>query len=691
MKSITNDVCRHSFLRPLFFSRPSWRAVLPAVFAFVVLAGQSVAEVGLPVGVQMMVDVAEENYFDGDFPNAIRCIGDAEKWLNSPANKRDLARMEIDHSVTKAMLAGLRAEILFAQGEEGKARSALQLAEQTLKNRRQHYAIRGMFPEMLWHYEAFLLFVRGDLARPAPDFGLADDPRIPEEVKRRVANLGKARDSIGAYRNAEQVLGRPMARQNPNSRTACRLEGRLFTNLARLELLRPGGATPQDAIDAENSLERAEAAFARDEFWGKCIKQDQFGELPKTMKDVSDSEKDPTKRLQLKRMFSQTIQDWVAIQLTRVELSAYQEQADADAVTALVQSTEQHYDRIVGFLKAQYSASHPRVQEVRNSRARWLLALAKRPEAALATRFSWLQDSLQELEAVKSLSVREMVQRDVVELVARSRMIELNDELKVLDDVAVASQIDRMNDLSQRLKEQKSGDNQVVQDNAEIPFQVREPEMFWSGKTVFQKRGIVIEDEDFIIRERYWTLDQSVTGKVIDVELADGKDTFVTVGFDGMGGGWRAESVNIRDRVVSKTERTLTIRPDHYGDGTKVEVDEVTVTHRIEGDQVEPNRCGVLVRHEGAAIAVRFPGNLLSVVSPRKGDAVVRSWDWHDGFADGGLEPKGRGSEASRECVGRVVRDRDADGFLEIEWEKTKRKKLHRFDHAGYYDVEPLP
>lgn len=221
------------------------------------------------------------------------------------------------------------------------------------------------------------------------------------------------------------------------------------------------------------------------------------------------------------------------------------------------------------------------------------------------------------------------------------------------------------------------------------PYQFREPEKFWKDKVVFQKRGIVIEDDDFIVRKRYWVLDQSVTGQVVSVEPADKKDVFLTVRFDGMGGGWRQRGINVRDRTVSRTRRDVTVRSDPYGDGANVNVDEVTFSYRIEGEQVDPNRCGVIVGREGPVTMVRFPNHIVSLVSPRKGDTVVRSWDWHDGFADGGRSARGRFETSFGECVGTVLCDRDEHGFIEVEWQKTKRKKSHRFDHFGYFDIEP--
>jgi hypothetical protein len=219
------------------------------------------------------------------------------------------------------------------------------------------------------------------------------------------------------------------------------------------------------------------------------------------------------------------------------------------------------------------------------------------------------------------------------------------------------------------------------------PFQFREPERFWMHQVVFQKRGIVIEDDDFIVRDRYWILDKSVIGQVVKVDsLARGVN--LTVRFDEMGAGWQAKGINVRDRTLTTTQRSVTVRPERYGDGATVETDEVTFSCRIEGDRVDPDRCGLIVRREGNVIFVRFPSSLISLISPSVGDRVIRSFDWHDGLADGGSRPSGVDLEGSTDCFGIVERERDDKGFIDVRWERTGRRKRHRFDNVGYYDVQ---
>lgn len=230
-----------------------------------------------------------------------------------------------------------------------------------------------------------------------------------------------------------------------------------------------------------------------------------------------------------------------------------------------------------------------------------------------------------------------------------------------------------------------------VASDDDTPFQYRSPMQFWAAKLVCQKKGIVIEDTDYIIRKRYWVLDRTLSGKVVDVEQSGGRKVFVTVRFDTSGGRWQEHGVNLQNRRVSTTKRTMRVRQDSYGDGYDVQEDQVTFSYDIQGEEVDPAKCGMLLRQEGDGAVVRFPVHLVSLAVLQKGDSVVRSWDWHDGFADGGNSPTGPRSEEDRGCVGTVEGDRDDDGFVNVKWEKTGRRKSHRFDHQGYYDIEKLP
>lgn len=227
-----------------------------------------------------------------------------------------------------------------------------------------------------------------------------------------------------------------------------------------------------------------------------------------------------------------------------------------------------------------------------------------------------------------------------------------------------------------------------VIDDEEGPVQFRDPKAFWMHKVVFQKRGIVIEDEDFIVRNAYWVLTPSAQGQVVGVEQVDRSGVFVEVRFDETNAGWNRHGINIRNRAMENRHRTVRIRPDPYGDGAEIEADEVTYSYTIEGVEVERSRCGLIIRREGDVTVVRFPCHLVALVSPLPGDTVQRSGDWQDGYSDGGRKPRGPHEGSANDCIGRVLSERDREGFVSVRWEKTGRKKLHRFDHLGYYDIE---
>jgi len=216
------------------------------------------------------------------------------------------------------------------------------------------------------------------------------------------------------------------------------------------------------------------------------------------------------------------------------------------------------------------------------------------------------------------------------------------------------------------------------------PYQKTEPEKFWMNRSVFQKKGIVIEDEDHIVRKRWWQLDSHATGKVIKVEvLAAG--VFLHVRFEDGKRGWTERGVNRQNQRVTQGKRTTRIRPDSYGDGVTVEHDDVVWQYDIQGEEVEPRVCGLILEHGGGWVVVRFPSALIACVYPRKGDIVRRGADWSSG--EGGSADGGK----STSSIGEVLVERDKDGWVTVKWEKTGRTKDHRFDQRGYYDLEVMP
>lgn len=403
-----------------------------------------------PVDLNHLRERAEEHYFDGQYEDAKRVLAEAEKWLDSPLNKRDLIKLRFDHSLIDAIFSGFRAEVFIAMGERAQAENALRHAEKTLKNRRNRYAAAGMLPATMLQYEAFIEFVRGDLLQPVPDFGLAQNPMIPSEVQ-ELFLASRAADSLAAYRRAEIVLGNPLA--NDGSDFFRRLEGRLLTNLARGKILKVGKPTRSDVVDCGALLNRAEVAFQKGAFWQQVIHQANFERLPLTFKAVDQQTQDPTRRLGLKRQFAQTINDWVDVQLLRAELTAHAEQDAADR-SEVIETAERSYDEVVGFMKSQFGSDHASAQRIQLSRARWILALASAPDVKPETQISYLQDCLSDLSGIKNLSSGSMIQLQALELAAASMMLAADSGAGRLTPAETAKLAARTEELKHTLVEQ---------------------------------------------------------------------------------------------------------------------------------------------------------------------------------------------------------------------------------------------
>jgi tetratricopeptide (TPR) repeat protein len=397
----------------------------------------------LPVDLLHVRQRAEEHYFDGEYEDAKRVLAEAEKWLDSPLNKRDLIRLNIDHSMLDVFFSAFRAEVLFAMGENVPAQGALRHAEKILRNRRNRLAAAGAVPPLMLQYEAFIEFVRGDLLQPIPDFGISEDTEMPDEV-RQLFLESKPEQALAAYKRAETVLGNPAA--DDGGGFFQRLEGRLLTSLARCRILKVGTPTGTDVADCEALLDRAEAVFQKGAFWQQVINQQNTGRLPMTFKAVNE-QTDPSQRLGLKRRFAQTISDWVEIELLRAELTAYQEQDEAED-QEVIDTAERGYDEVVGFLKSQFGGEHACVQRAQLSRARWLVALAGGSDLKAETRVSYLQDCLSDLSNIKNVAAQRVTQLQALELAASTKMIAANEGLERLEP-------DQISRLKARIEELK--------------------------------------------------------------------------------------------------------------------------------------------------------------------------------------------------------------------------------------------
>jgi hypothetical protein len=212
------------------------------------------------------------------------------------------------------------------------------------------------------------------------------------------------------------------------------------------------------------------------------------------------------------------------------------------------------------------------------------------------------------------------------------------------------------------------------------PAQHRDPEKFWTGKKVFQKLGIVVEDRDFIVRDRYWEIDANAVGTVVRVRQ-DSIGPVCRVVFVSTEH-WQQRG--FEKKPVAMTTEKQALQVTHAG----YEAVSISTSYRIEGVAVDRRFCGLIVSEDGDGRSVEFPAALLSKAMPRLNDKVVRGPDWCDGYADGGAVPIGQIERVAEGCEGVVVKERDRDGNIDVEWLRTGRTTTHRFDSRDFYDIE---
>lgn len=237
-------------------------------------------------------------------------------------------------------------------------------------------------------------------------------------------------------------------------------------------------------------------------------------------------------------------------------------------------------------------------------------------------------------------------------------------------------------------------------DEWDEPLSLRDPEAAWVGQPVFQKSGIVIEDAGYIVKQRYWTLDEKAIGRVARVEEVPNRPKLAKlfVRYDGSPNdspGWTAHEFEFGREVVSTTTGQKRIRNDSLG-GISVESSESTVTRERNGQPVEENEVGLIVDRTEKSTTVRYPMHLVGRLRPQPGDVVVRGPDWCEGHADGGARPFGSLKDAvengTPKYPGIVLAERDGrSGFIAVYWKATGRKTRHRFDMSGFYDIQVVP
>lgn len=685
--------------------------VFPALLAVSLMTGRVFAN-DWPEVLTIAVAETEECFFDGEYDLAIRHLDQAEIWLKRPLNQDSLMKNGEDHGLVKAILSGLKAQILSEKGEAKRAESAIVSANTSLMNRRTFIARQGNILPDLWKYEAFLLFLEGDLHRSSPDFGLADNLSIPEALRVRFRKQSNPKRSLAAYNKASDVLTRSPAALRPDLLLQ-RLKGRLLVGLAHGLLYKTGVPSADDCRDASNYLDRAEDICKSNPFWATFLAPDSI--LPVSYKELENRGLTLDEKIALKRNFYQAIGDWLSMKLMRAEISAGGELAGLENHRN-AKSAEQGYAETLGFCRAHFPPSHPTLQRVMLSQARWFTYLDCFLEKAggvpkLQERLSLLQDCIFDVTRIrmtKGIDMRTQANCDTLELNALTRLLDIDAGADALSKDRKEKVRKRKQLLEVRIerRDQNSIEGKahtepgianaedrpaLVElyvrtdfDDYDKPAQNRDPVGFWENQRVFQKRGIVIEDKDYIVRERYWVLDETATGLVKEaIPLKDGARTRVVFANTN---GWQERGFEKRGKVVTERKSTMKVRSNYRGDAD-VETDEVSYSYRIEGVWVDPSTAGILSYDDNGKPVIEYPSTIIGLVRPQIGDTVIRSLDWCNGFADGGPSPFGLLALLPSACAGEVVAPRDEDGYVAVRWQNTGRKTSYRFDSHGFYDV----
>jgi hypothetical protein len=217
------------------------------------------------------------------------------------------------------------------------------------------------------------------------------------------------------------------------------------------------------------------------------------------------------------------------------------------------------------------------------------------------------------------------------------------------------------------------------------PLRSLDPKTFWNrNRRVYQKSGILIEDDDYVVKERWWELDSRSVGSVVETRQTD-RGWVVEVLF-ATDDGWQPRTFEKQLESETSEQKTVTLTRRGY------QAQTLTLTYKVNGVAVDRSQCGLIRRREAAAAYVEFPADLLSYELPRMNEQVMRGPDWFDGYADGGYVPFGNLGEQRGACLGSVTEERNDDGNITIRWDRTGRTSSYRFDNRhGFCDIEKVP
>jgi tetratricopeptide (TPR) repeat protein len=433
------------------------------------------SESELPDAVKIAMEQAEQRYFDGDYEDALRTLQSAQKWMDKSANRKLIQSLGGDHSVIRAYLMGLKAEIYAHYGDRNKALGALRAADSLSKPRRNYWTRLGNPPIILWQFEAFLKLIEGDVFRPIPDYGLTSEVYLPASLHGALAEKADPVKATLAYKHAESILSKPFVALNSDT-TLTRLRGKLMVSLASTHIMKRGLPTEADVRDSRAYLARAEEFFVKNPVMELFLAAD--APLPLTYKELEEKVKgNESLKTDLKRRFGQAIQDWLALKLAYLELEANGETSSREDPIGGLSATEKEFSRLYYFCHAQFPSTHPRLAEVLLSRARWYFYLASNSlpavdESSMITALSLYRDCVFELTRLRvthTLTLRETYEVGVLELAGLRGILALGErgvELSAAEQAGVRERIDYIENLLQALDAQHHGSDLERDDEA---------------------------------------------------------------------------------------------------------------------------------------------------------------------------------------------------------------------------------
>lgn len=335
---------------------------------------------------------AQDEFFEGNYDDALFRLENARKWLGEPANKAMIQQQGGDHTVQEALGLGMKAQMLAALGEGDQAQTLISLAKQKLASRRTHYIKKGQNAAVYWLYEAFLDCVQGDIeyAKYVPP-GVAENvkclpPGVFSDDDKRLERCRKH------YDRAMATLDNPI-KGSKGGQDDVRLQmgAKICMSHGRvLRLMADRKTAPEDRQQllrqAKSYYDMAEQKYRARTTWKEAIDADSkfpvslatFEKVKQDNKDVAVSNINARKH-----EYVRTVIEWVYLAGDQAELTASLadlSQSDEER-SNWIDATNEQYKRISDLCSENFKLQHPIAHWLRLSHARFLLSLARADEA----------------------------------------------------------------------------------------------------------------------------------------------------------------------------------------------------------------------------------------------------------------------------------------------------------------------